>query len=578
MVMAPVRRVVDPVYWLAWVAAGLLAGCSGKPAPKPGATTPAPAAGATTAAEDDMLASAVFQLQPENLGIDADLTSVVSVLRNWREQSRLFASDSNGFMEATLKSIPTKWLTEEQRRQITSREFTAPDALFIRNSLLTATMSRHSAGDQQSELDRVMAMFEYAMRTVTMQPPALPQLPFPLYEILLIGQGTSDDRAWVFAALLKQQRIDTVILQAKEDPEARLVGVVLDDEVYLFDTRLGLPIPRGDDPPAARIARPATWNEMKEHPEWWQPLTLRADQPYPWTAEQLETADVLVYSPSESWSTRMRLLESVLPANSICVLYDPLGEQPGEGVAIEPLAKRIARGNPAWTADKLQFWDHPLSIAARMTKLGPQAQQLGIMFERFKVPVEIKFDEKHKKAIIKPTYQHLKCRTEQLQGKFKDATTHYLSIRHLLVENLPQELMGDPQVTQQLKQLYIWAASDASFWTAVCKFEQGDYETAIGSFQDYEKRFARIGGDWMSASRYLRVLAHARLGKLSEARTVIAGMAPDDPQRPGLEILMKRWPAAEEEKKSDSEEKPETKDKSDAEKKPESESTEKSDS
>lgn len=576
MVMVPARRVVDPVCWLAMVAAGLVVGCNGKPAPKPAAAVPA--AAATSTAEDDMLASAVFQLQPENLGIDADVTSVVSVLRNWREQSQLFKSDADGFTEAALKTIPAKWLTDPQRQGILSREFTAPDALFVRNSLLTATMSRYSAGDQKSELERVMAMFEYAMRTVTLQPPVMPQLPFPLYEILLIGQGTPDDRAWVFAAMLKQQRIDTVILQAKDDPEARLVGVILDGEVYLFDTRFGLPIPRGDDPPAARIARPATWKEMKEHPEWWQPLTLRADQPYPWNADQLETAEVLVFSESESWSARMRLLESVLPAKSICVLYDPLGEHAGEGVAVEPLAKRIARGNPAWTADKVRIWEHPLSVAARMKALGPQAQQLGIIFERFKAPVEIKLDEKNKKAIIKPTYQHLKCRTEQLQGKFKDATTHYLSIRHLLVENLPQELMGDPQVAQQLKQLYVWAASDASFWTAVCKFEQGDYQTAVGSFQDYEKRFARSGGDWMPASRYLQVLALARLGKLSAARTVIAGMPPDDPQRPGLEILMKRWPAAEEEKKPDSGQKSEAKDKPESEKKPDASTPEKSDS
>jgi hypothetical protein len=498
-----------------------------------------------------MLVSAVFQLQPENLGIDADVSSAVSVLRNWREQSPLFGSDVDGFSEASLSSIPAGWLKEAQRKEILSPEFTAPDALFIRNSLLTATMARYAAGERQTELDRGVALFDFAMRTVALQNSSLPQLPFPLYEIILLGQGTPDDRAWVFAALLKQQRIDTVILQARDDPEAKLVGVILDGEVYLFDTRLGLPIPRADDPPSAHITRPATWNEMKEHPEWWQMLTLRADQPYPWNTEQLESADVFMYSAPESWSTRMRQLESVLPASSLCVLSDPLVEPSPGGIAVESLAKRMAKGNAEWTPDKLRFWSHPLNLADRLKALGQQAQQLTLVFQRFTVPLDMKFNENGQLVSAKPSLQHQKCRTEQLLGKFNEATNHFLSIRHLAVEALPQELRANPQQGQQIQQFYLWAASDASYWSAACKIEQGEYESAVGALQDYLRRYARLGTDWVSAAQWQLALALAELGKFSEARAVIAAMAPDDPHRPGLEILMKRWTGLEEPKTDD---------------------------
>ncbi len=541
-----------------------VSGCTGKPpTPGTGSNTSVGGSAATTSdalvtsAADDMLTSAVFQLQPENLGIDADVSSAAAVLRNWREQSPLFSSELPGFTEAALKSIPGGWLTDTQRKDILSQEFMPADALFIRNALLTSTMARYAAGDGQAELDRVVNLFDFTMRTVSLQPPNLPQLPFPLYEIILTGQGTPDDRAWVFAALLKQQGIDTVILQSKDDSEAKLVGVVLDGEVYLFDARLGVPIPRGDDPPAARIARPATLKEMVEHPDWWQALTIRADQPYPWSSEQLRSADVFAYSAPESWSTRMRQLQSVLPSSSQCVLYDPLGEAVTEGVSIEPLPARIAKGNPEWTSDKLKFWNHPLNLVERAKSLGQQVQQLVVMFERFKLPFEVKVDEQKKVASIKPTLQHMKCRTEQLQGKFKEATNHFLAIRHLAVENLPRELAGDPQRAQQLRQFYAWAASDASFWSAACKFEQGDYQAAATALHDYQERFARIGGDWISAAKYLEALALARTGKFDEAKKVVNSLGPDDPHRAGLEVLMKRWPASEQKapEKTDSDEK-----------------------
>lgn len=257
----------------------------------------------------------------------------------------------------------------------------------------------------------------------------------------------------------------------------------------------------------------------------------------------------------------MKQLESVLPPDSLCVLYDPLVDT----AALVSLPQRISAGHPNWTLNKLKFWSHPLSVAARLQRMGPQAQQLSVLFQRFQVPLEIKSNqvkneiqqeelvgrtvpvEKHNvdpnTMRVVPTQQHLKTRTEQLMCKFSAATAHYLRVRHLAVESPPAELQNpqNPQEFQGLIALYQLAASDASFWSAVCKLELHERDTAAGALQDYVRKYPR--SDWTSASQYLLAMVQAERGKLAEARAAVSSLPPDDPHRPGLEILMKRWDA-----------------------------------
>lgn len=506
----------------------------------------------------------MFQLRPEHLGIDSEASGAIAVLNSWREQSPLFETANFALNAESLQTLPADWLTEPQRQQMLSKEFRLGDAIYIRNALMTSAAARTATEGTTAELDRVLALFDSTMQMVILQPAAVPQLPFPLYELMLLGQGTPDDRAWVFAALLKQQRIDAVVLQSKDDPEAKLTGVILDGEVYLFDCRLGLPIPRGDDPPSPRITRPATMREMLAHPDWWEALTIRADQPYAWNTDALNQADVFVIAEEESWSGRMKQLETVLPADSACVLYDPLVDTP----ALPLLAKRIAAANPDWTPDRLKFWPHPLNLAERTQKLGEQIRQLQFVFQRVRVPLEVMKEKKEKLALtqdellgkvnpfrddsldqgvgqftqIQPTDAHWKARVEMLLGRYDAATTQFLRIRHLALDTPPAELRGNPQEFQVWSQLYQAAAADASFWSAVCKIEQGDNATGVSALQDYLKRYSR--SNWASGARYLQALTSARLNQLTDARAALAGLLPDDPHRPGLEVLSKRWDRA----------------------------------
>lgn len=568
------RGASAPIARLMLLVALVLPGCTRKPAPAPKAGPAAVSAPAKNPA-DEMLKSALFQLRPENLGIDSDPNGAGAVLNSWREQSPLFDADKFAASAGDLAAVPKGWLPEPAQERLLAREFNAADAVYIRDALLSAQMARQATDGKDAEIDRVVAMFDAAMRTVMLQPVAVPQLPFPRYELMLLGQGTPDDRAWVFAMLLKQQRVDAVLLQSKDDPEAKLVGAILDGEVYLFDCKLGVPIPRGegDEAKSPLITRPATLRELEAHPDWWSALTLRADQPYPWNTEALAAADVLLIAEEPSWSGRMKQLETVLPADAACVLYDPLIDTP----ALASLAKRIAAGNPAWTPDKLKFWAHPLNLPQRMQAFGKNVQQLALLFQRMRSPLEVVKEKKERLNLnqdellgnvnpfrndeviggnvqIQPTDAHWKSRVEMLMGRPGPATAAFLSIRHLALENPPPELRADPQAFQLWTQLYRLAAMDASFWSAVCKLEQGDRAQAASALADYLRRNSR--SDWVSAARYLAARTHAELKQFAEARAILAAVPTDDPHRPGLEVLAKRWEEAKETSEKPAENKP----------------------
>ena len=118
-----------------------------------------------------------------------------------------------------------------------------------------------------SEPARVVALFDLANTMVALAGKGEPTIPQSLHDITVIGKGTAEDRAWVFAELLRQGGIDAVILRphsradsaAGPDATAKsagraseacrrwLVGALVDKQVYLFDPTLGWPIPTRED-------------------------------------------------------------------------------------------------------------------------------------------------------------------------------------------------------------------------------------------------------------------------------------------------------------------------------------------
>ena len=402
---------------------------------------------------------------------------------------------------------------------------------------MTQATAKYVAARRNDELGRVQEVFQFVVRNIALRGDDDLELPLTTYLLLLTGRGSPEDRAWICASILKQLRIDCVIVrpaaESKPADEAWLLGVILNDRVYLFDPRLGIAIPSSVDAAATDLP-PATLGEIASHPEWLQSLAARADQPYVIEADSLKEPQVLPIVEANYWSRRLSRLEQVLPTEDACVLFDP----PVDDLGRPGMVKRLQAACPTVKADGLKPWPYPERQHAASRKASQTlVQQITQMLIGFNAPITVNVDPQTKQPLNPvPERKMLKIRTDQLLGKFEDATQRYLLIRRL---ELPEvEANHIPEIAQ----LHRLAAEDAIYWSGVSKFEAEEYDAAVEQLAGYLKRFDRKGR-WAFAARSLVAESHARQSRFAEAITAIERTVAEDPYRDANAIRVKRWKA-----------------------------------
>jgi TolA-binding protein len=82
---------------------------------------------------------------------------------------------------------------------------------------------------------------------------------------------------------------------------------------------------------------------------------------------------------------------------------------------------------------------------------------------------------------------------------------------------------------------------DATYWTALGQFEQGEYESAANTLEGYRKR--PEPGNWMRESRYLLAQCRAALADYDAAIRELDAVEPDDPEYAAYRFLIRRWQA-----------------------------------
>ncbi len=171
-----------------------------------------------------------------------------------------------------------------------STQYRLPDdAWFLQESVWLRDISRAARGDQFEDLDVAQRLFDWTVRNIQLEPDADPSaqpLQRRAFEILLNGRGQARDRAWVFTLLARQQGLDVVLLgfEAYGDKPARLwlPALLSGDHLYLFDCRLGLPIPGPEGKGVATLA------QVVADPELLRRLDLDEAHSYPVTADDLQ--------------------------------------------------------------------------------------------------------------------------------------------------------------------------------------------------------------------------------------------------------------------------------------------------
>ncbi len=174
-------------------------------------------------------------------------------------------------------------------------------------------------GSQQTPLDLATAAFAWVMREVRLE--ERDHEPVPAQYVLRRGWGSAMERAVVFLTLLPQlgayegTKTDLtgclLLVHDKPDAPPRLwaCGVLVDkgNNLYLFDPRLGLPLPGPEGKGIATLAA------VRKDPSLLAQLTT-GEQRYDVAAEQVPTVEAKVVFPLSALSPRMRhLQEKLLP-------------------------------------------------------------------------------------------------------------------------------------------------------------------------------------------------------------------------------------------------------------------------
>jgi len=146
-------------------------------------------------------------------------------------------------------------------------------------------------------------------------------------ETILYGHGDAWQRARVFILLARQQSIEVIMLAIQKTPDGQptpwLPGVLLNEQLYLFDPQLGLPL-------LTDKGQLATMRELKEDPEILTRLTSQAGQPYQVQPDDLEQIIALVDASPFALSQRMMMLQKKLTGENqmiLTVMPDRIGKQ-----------------------------------------------------------------------------------------------------------------------------------------------------------------------------------------------------------------------------------------------------------
>jgi hypothetical protein len=263
--------------------------------------------------------------------------------------------------------------------------FTPYDGYALQEAIWLRDLSNWARGSQLEDLVRAENLFDWVVRNIQLVPGTgrgaeeIPQQP---WETLLWGKGRAVDRAWVFVLLLRQQRIDAVVLALPDAGDAKgerlepwAVGVLVEKDLYLFDPALGLPIP---GPAGVKyenkrlVIPPATLAEVVKEPALLRKLDVEG-RAYPVDAERLAKVAALVEASPYCLAARMHLLESRLVGDQQVVLT----HRPSETV------ERL--GKVAHLAGS-RLWTWPYEVLARRAKLTEaQWEQLRLAMLPFEV-------------------------------------------------------------------------------------------------------------------------------------------------------------------------------------------------
>jgi hypothetical protein len=403
--------------------------------------------------------------------------------------------------DALIEKLPDELQKLRVMQTLDLIEYRMIDAWYLQEAVWLRDISNGARGDAFDDVDVAMRLFDWTVRNISLEPDdsvsdrGLAHRPF---ETLLLGRGNTIDRDWVFMLLARQQGLDVVLLGIADEDGKNvrpwLPALLSNKELYLFDCRLGLPIPGPDGKGVATLSQVVADEQLLRK------LDLDAEHAYPIKAEDLKHLVALVEASPHSLSRRMALVESRLAGDKKMALTSP-----GEKLAEE------VKESPHVTDARL--WTHPFDIWAKQSTLTPaQLQAAAREMAVFQgVP-----------TLMTGRALYFKGSNEGEQG----SKVHMLNARP--ADSAIEEYRLPKEVSSKLKREEIpqheaarivvlrHAKQDASFWLGLICYAEEEYPSAIDYFAKRTLE-AMPDGPWTHAARYNLARSYEAIGKTDEA-------------------------------------------------------------
>jgi hypothetical protein len=560
----------------------LTSGCSG-PAPAKNDAAASPAAGKTSADESRRkLKSAISRTQPQAMARKESRRDLIaSGLNNW-----LSTCVEPEAREIKLSEASAALLSPAVRRAVEPMRFSDSDAIYLRDCQLlkawSAAVWTHadssSSTGAASDEERIAALFRRSVRDLALLPAEESRVPVGLFEVLLTGRGTLDDRILLFCEALRQRQVDSILIRAAAagDPASAdpaeagdlLIGVVSGSKLLLFDPARGTPVPTADDA-AALPTRVADASRLAGLDRW-------------------KAATLLIPCPPATFAPRMLILQQRLEAEDAAVLFEELAGGTSE---IRPLMERISEVTaPIWPDAKPQIWDFPeRSLAAALSLSEDQKQAFGLLMREFDGPFEqestnvgnllddpnVNYDQlspEQRHALRmqalaermqkieassdelfgKPSYRLLEARIDQIMGVSDVAMIQDLqqiriaSLQEAVELEVPisadQSQWMQIPLPQAIRDVQQSAVGDALYWTSLCQMSRDDMGAAVSTLRNYRRQYP--GQKFQFASLLNEVEALLSIGDNASAAAAATEADVDgNPERARAQWLRSRIPA-----------------------------------
>jgi len=548
----------------------LSAGCGQSAAP---VATQTQAEATAEAADEcrDRLNAAMQRVAPDSLAGQTRRDSVVNAVNSWMascgeaEVRQLSISDRNAAL-----------LSEDALRTARASRFSENDVLYLRDCLLLKGLTESiwkqeaTAGEQAlAERARVTRLFRHVIRNLALMPPAETRIPVGLYEAMLTGRGTVEDRIWAFSEALRQRQVDALVLKAATPgaasgslPETAdwLVLVISGNQTLLFDPQRGTPVPAAADTSAV-VTEPAGLEVLQGLDRW-------------------KSGEVFVVGHPSSFAPRMLVLQQRMEAADAAVLYEELAGGTSE---IRPFLERVrAATESLWPTDRIRIWPVVEQRVAALAVLTEQQQEaytllmrpLDSPFERESIDVsklltdpnldESKLSDDEKNAMKaeaiskllersdalfgRPSRRLLQARVSQIAGNFELGMIQELQqIRIACLQEVVElefvdegkQAVGRIRLPETILSVQRSAVGDTLYWTAMSQVSRGDAGTAVQTLRNYRRQYP--DEKMKFASLLLEAELLVEIGDVAGSAAVLKEAATDDnPERGRQEWMLAR--------------------------------------